>query len=111
MTKLWPVMMMKTWKKVNSFASYLVEIKRGSVKLDGYESDESDSDEHDHEQKDNQDQEDMFADEFEEKPKPKSKFMAKSEIEGQEWNQTMADFNEDGVQMEPFNMDQELEEG
>lgn len=60
--------------------------------------------------------EDMFGDSFTE-PSTKdpatkrNQFLESQEIQGQEWNAQGQDFTEDGVRIEPFNMDQEMEEG
>ena len=60
---------------------------------------------------------DMFADTNADKKEEPVKrkgvinYMRPSDIEGQEWEGDVDDYDEDGVKIEPFNMDQELEEG
>lgn len=58
----------------------------------------------------------MFGDEEEvvdkrKKEKKEVKFLQKGEIEGQEWDEKGPEYEEDGTKIEPFNMDEELEEG
>ncbi|TPX33372.1 hypothetical protein SmJEL517_g03707 [Synchytrium microbalum] len=65
------------------------------------------------------DDQDMFAAETpadkKQDTQPKKKgvitYMAPTQIEGQEWDAEAEEFDEEGTKMEPFNMDQELEEG
>ena len=85
------------------------------MRTQGYESDESVGQDSDDEQDDalndkqeNLAEDDMFGESFETKTK-KPKVL--QEIEGQEWNADAQDYTEDGVKVEPFNMDQEMEEG
>ena len=53
----------------------------------------------------------MFSETLNKKePKKQVKYMKSNEIEGQEWTETV-DFDEKGIKIEPFNMDQELEDG
>jgi hypothetical protein len=40
-----------------------------------------------------------------------TKSLQKEEIEGQEWAEDTAEYTEDGIRIDPFNMDQELEQG
>lgn len=44
------------------------------------------------------------------KEKKEVKFMNKGDIEGQEWDADQ-EYEDDGTKIEPFNMDEELEEG
>ncbi|KAJ3085928.1 CD2 antigen cytoplasmic tail-binding protein 2 [Quaeritorhiza haematococci] len=93
--------------------------RRGAVNLDGYGSGDSDDDDDDTDRPAaGNDDEDMFGDSFatekfaaQPKKKGEIRFMAKEEIEGQEWNAEGDEYTEDGIKIEPFNMDQELEEG
>jgi hypothetical protein len=80
--------------------------------LEGYESDDSDS----KPSKKKGDEDDMFGDEEEvvdkkKKDKKEVKFLQKGDIEGQEWESGGVEYEEDGTKIEPFNMDEELEEG
>lgn len=108
---------MKTWSQVKIIKTLrkLVKARKGAVRTQGYESDESVGQDSDDEQDDalndkqeNLAEDDMFGESFETKTK-KPKVL--QEIEGQEWNADAQDYTEDGVKVEPFNMDQEMEEG
>lgn len=79
---------------------------------EGYESDDSDGKPA---KKKGGDEDDMFGDEEEvvdkkKKDKKEVKFLNKKDIEGQEWDGGV-EYEEDGTKIEPFNMDEELEEG
>ncbi|KAI9023322.1 hypothetical protein DFJ74DRAFT_83642 [Hyaloraphidium curvatum] len=57
---------------------------------------------------------DMFGEgdaEDKKKDKKEVKFMRRGDIEGQEWDAAAAEYEDDGTKIEPFNMDEELEEG
>ncbi|KAJ3043249.1 hypothetical protein HDV00_005569 [Rhizophlyctis rosea] len=85
--------------------------RRGAVNLAGYGSESDTEDEGDAPAKGDDD--DMFGDSFTEEPKRKKgdvKFLTKEEIEGQEFDQD-EEYNETGVKITPFNMDEEMEEG
>jgi hypothetical protein len=86
-----------------------IKKRRGALQTSGYESDEeagfdSDLDSQADDDPPPNNNDDMFA---EEAPKKKTGFLSKSQIEGQEWGDSVA---EDGVKMMPFNMSEELDE-
>lgn len=58
-----------------------------------------------------EEEEDMFGDSFTAPDKKAKKNKTLTAIEGQEWNPEARDYTDDGTKIEPFNMDQELEEG
>ena len=100
------------------------------LRLDGYDSDETDASSSDSDKEDDvptkdteqpqqqeAEDEDMFGDSFEEPKSSRSnagekgkKTLESQDIEGQEWNAEQ-EYTEDGLKIEPFNMDKEMEEG
>ncbi|KAJ3053378.1 hypothetical protein HK097_004428 [Rhizophlyctis rosea] len=90
--------------------------RRGAVKLDGYASESESSEDEDEAPLKSAEDDDMFGDSFEDKKKqPKRKkgqikYMRSDEIEGQEFAPT-EDYDEDGMKITPFNVDEEMEEG
>ncbi|TPX64368.1 hypothetical protein SpCBS45565_g05924 [Spizellomyces sp. 'palustris'] len=92
------------------------KIRRGAVKLDGYGSESESEDDDDGLVGANGGDDDMFGDSFPagedaKKKKGEVNYMRSEQIEGQEWVADRDDYNESGIKITPFNMEEEMEEG
>jgi hypothetical protein len=53
----------------------------------------------------------MFGEAFDNVVEKKKKELAMQDIQGQEWDPQTLDYTEDGIRIEPFNLEQEMQEG
>ncbi|KAI8806988.1 hypothetical protein BJ742DRAFT_814045 [Cladochytrium replicatum] len=83
-----------------------VKKRRGMINMDDYASDD------DPYAQENEEDEDMFGDKKPKAPKKGAiQYMSRKKITGERRGKATAEFTEDGITIEPFNMDQEMHEG
>lgn len=103
---------LESCKCIHEYCNILARRKKGAVNTQGFDSDQEAEGSEDSDQEPTKSHTTAHDDGmFGEEEKPAKKYMDRHDIQGQEWNADTKDYTDDGSKIEPFNMDQELEDG